>query len=395
MILGASILQMPAIIKAKDMGLDVVVVDMNPDAIGFNVQEITKEVISTTDKELVYEAALRNDIDGIMTLASDMPMRTVSYVAKKLNLVGIDEDTALKTTSKKHMRLSLKEHNISIPFFDIANSPEEAFEIVSQHINSYDKYIFKPVDSSGSRGVFLLENISKEECKKAFEYSVSYSRTGEVIIEEFMEGKEVSVETFSIDGVCHIIQITDKLTTGAPNFVEMGHSQPSKFSEEIKENLSKLAKEANKALGIKFGPSHTEIMVTDQGPKIVEVGARLGGDNIATHLVPLSTGIDLVEAVIRLSIGENVDISRKFNKSSIIRYVEVPEGKVSSISGISQAQSLEGIIQVKVLLNKGDLNKKIKNSTDRAGFIISQSNTFDEAKEICEKAITYINIEVN
>ena len=88
----------------------------------------------------------------------------------------------------------------------------------------------------------------------------------------------------------HVIQITDKLTTGAPYFVEMGHNQPSLLPKNIQQQIEKVAKMAVKALGIQNGPSHTEIKVTSEGPKIVEIGARLGGDNITTHLVPLSTG---------------------------------------------------------------------------------------------------------
>ncbi|MGF3066285.1 ATP-grasp domain-containing protein [Facklamia sp. P12950] len=395
MILGASILQLPAILKAMKMGLDVVVVDMNPNAVGFKIKGITKEFISTIDKELVYEAAIRNNIDGIMTLASDMPMRTVSYVAKKLNLNGISEDTALKTTSKKHMRTTLKDHHVAIPFFAIANSAKESIKIVHQNTNLIENFIFKPVDSSGSRGVFLLEDTSDENCRKAFEYSSSFSRTGEVIIEEFMVGKEVSVETFSIDGDCHIIQITDKITTGAPNFVEMGHSQPSELPINTKEKIITLAKEANKALGIKFGPSHTEIMVTNQGPKIVEIGARLGGDNIGTHLVPLSTGVDMVEATIRLAIGEQVDINVSFKKASAIKYIEVPSGIVKNISGLELAKNIKGVIQINILRGIGEEVKKVSNSVDRIGFVIAQAQTSQEANDICDKALNYLKIDID
>ncbi|MGF3075661.1 ATP-grasp domain-containing protein [Facklamia sp. P12955] len=394
MILGASILQIPAILKALEMGLDVVAVDMNLNAEGFKIKGITKEIISTIDKELVYEAAVRNNIDGIITLASDLPMRTVSYVANRMNLVGINEDTAMKTTSKKLMRETLLKHEIAIPEFGIASSLDDAIHLLNQFNNSNNKYIFKPVDSSGSRGVYLLETTTIEECKKAFEYSVYFSKTQKVIIEEYMEGKEVSVETFAIKGDCHVIQITDKLTTGAPNFVEMGHSQPSNLPSATQQQIIELAKEANKALGINNGPSHTEIIVTDQGPKIVEIGARLGGDNITTHLVPLSTGVDMVEASIKLAIGEPVNITKTINLASAVRYFNTTEGEIKKISGVSEAESLDGVLEVKLLNKVGDQISKIQNSTDRVGFVICQKNTSDEAKSICEKACQYVQIEV-
>lgn len=143
---------------------------------------------------------------------------------------------------------------------------EQAIELCNQA----SKVIVKPADNSGSRGVDLLKNNDAESLKNAFEYSKSFSRTGESVVEEYIEGSEVSVETMSIDGECHVIQITDKITTGVPYFVEMGHSQPSMLSEKIKGEIAEVAKAANKALGISNGPSHTEIKVTKDGPKIVE-----------------------------------------------------------------------------------------------------------------------------
>ena len=125
MILGASILQLPAIEKAKEMGLDVIVADMNPEAIGFSVSGVKKEIISTIDISAIIEAAQRHQIDGIMTLATDMPMRSVAAVADQMGLVGIDEETALKATNKAEMRKALQEANIPIPKFFIVSNEEE------------------------------------------------------------------------------------------------------------------------------------------------------------------------------------------------------------------------------------------------------------------------------
>ena len=112
MILGASILQVPAIIKAKEMGLDVIVVDMNPKAIGFDIPGVKKEIISTIDSCAIVEAAKKYQIDGIMTLATDMPMRSVAAVVKEMNLIGIDADTAFKATNKVEMRRALQSYGV-------------------------------------------------------------------------------------------------------------------------------------------------------------------------------------------------------------------------------------------------------------------------------------------
>lgn len=334
MILGASILQLPAIEKAKEMGIDVISVDMNPEAVGFKVDGIKKEVISTIDIPAVLDVAQRHKIDGIMTLASDMPMRTVAVVAEKMNLIGIDYDTAIKATNKADMRMALKEHGVPIPIFYRVNTKEEFYSAVQKIKDAGYRCIIKPADNSGSRGIDLLENFEKDTLDKAYEYSKQSSRSGDLMVEEFMEGAEVSVETLSVDGKCNVIQITDKLTTSAPYFVEIGHSQPSQLPENTKEQICQVAIAANKAIGIENGPSHTEIIVTRDGPKIVELGARLGGDNITTHLTPLSTGVDMVKACIKIALGEKPDIERKWNKGAAIRYFDQHAGIVDKIEGI-------------------------------------------------------------
>lgn len=267
MILGASILQLPAIQKAVEMGLEVIAVDMNPDAVGFKVPGVFREVISTIDIDGIVEAAKKHKIDGIMTLATDMPMRSVAAVAKEMGLIGIDAETALKATNKVEMRKALHDAQVPIPKFFKVSNENEYMEAV-KHFNV--PFIVKPADSSGSRGIFEVKDITNERViSEAYRYCYPYSRVGDVVVEEYMNGPEVSVETISVDGTCHVIQITDKLTTGAPHYVETGHSQPTQLSKDVSNQIADVAKAANKAIGIVNGPSHTEIIVTSEGPKIV------------------------------------------------------------------------------------------------------------------------------
>lgn len=393
MILGASILQVPAIEKAKSMGLEVIVVDMNPDAVGFKIPGILKEVISTIDTPAILEAAKRHQINGIMTLASDMPMQSVAVVCHELGLVGISEDTALKATNKAFMRDALKEAGVPIPLYFRVKEKEE-FKRAVENVHAFGyKCIVKPADNSGSRGVDLLNE--NTDIDKAYDYTVQFSRSGEIVVEEYMEGPEVSVETIAFDGSVHVIQITDKLTTGAPYFVEMGHSQPSQLNEDVKKSISELAIAANKAIGITDGPSHTEIKVTKDGPKIVELGARLGGDCITTHLVPLSTGVDMVENTIRIAIGEKPELSPKWNKGSAIRYFKTGTGIIKSIKGIKEAKTISGVIDINVVHGVGEQIEEIKNSIDRVGYVISQSTTAEGAIDICKQALEYIHVNLD
>lgn len=388
MILGASILQVPAILEAKKMGLYVIAVDMNEKAIGFQYADKCA-VVSTIDISGVLKVANEEKIDGIMTIASDMPMRTVATVSKELGLIGIDEETAIKATNKYEMRKALAKENVPIPKFVKVNN----YEQYEENIKEFKlPYILKPVDNSGSRGIYLVRN--DKEARDAFEYTKRYSRNGDVLIEEFMQGQEVSVESMTIEGETHVIAITDKLTTGAPKFVEMGHSQPTRVSNEIKEKILQITKDAVRAIGIKNGPSHTEVMITEDGPKIVELGARLGGDNITTHLVPLSTGVNIVKANIECALGMKVDLETKFQKGSAIRFFEQREGILEKVDGIENAikngKVKEAIINRKIGEKIGEIN----NSADRIGYVISQGDNAEDAIKACEEAMKKVDIKI-
>ena len=393
MILGASILQLPAIEKAKEMGLEVIAVDMNPEAVGFKVPGVIKEVISTIDTPAIVKAAKRHQINGIMTLASDMPMQSVAVVSSEMGLVGISEDTALKATNKAFMRDALREAGVPVPLYFRVRDKAEFLDAVSKIRARNYKCIVKPADNSGSRGVDLLKENS--DLDDAYEYSKRFSRGGELVVEEYMEGPEVSVETLAFDRDVHVIQITDKITTGAPYFVEMGHTQPSRLEADVRERIAEVAIAANKAIGIENGPSHTEIKVTKDGPKIVELGARLGGDCITTHLVQLSTGVNMVEASIRIALGEKPDFERKWNKGSAIRYFKAANGVIRSITGIDAAERSKGVCQVSVVHGVGESIGEIRSSNDRAGFIIASGKDADEAAETAENGLKSIIISVD
>lgn len=393
MILGASVLQLPAIIIAKEMGFQVIAIDKDKEAAGVKIADVFLE-ISTIDIPRIIKAAKEYKIDCIMTLATDMPIRTVAAVAKELNIVGISEETALKVTNKGLMRKCLKEHNVQVPKFYIVESYEDYSKAIHE---MKGRVIVKPVDSSGSRGVFLIDEINNcETIKYAYENSKKFSTNGEIIVEEFMEGPEVSVETLSYKGDVHIIAITDKLTTGAPRFVEIGHSQPSILSNNLKKEIELVTTEAVKAMGIDNGPSHTEIIITVDGPKIVELGARLGGDNITTHLVPLSTGVNMVKSCIDISMGNKPDLSSfKIKMGSAIRYITSEKGYIRNIRGIDEAKGMHGVKEVFLTKGIGDSIEEVKSSIDRIGFVISQANTAIEATNICKSAIEIIQVNLD
>lgn len=389
MIVGASVLQLPAIKKAKEMGLEVAVVDYNPAAIGIAYADKYYNA-STMDEDAVLAAAEDYQPDGIMTLATDMPMRGVAKSSDKLGLHSIDYETAVKATDKYDMIKAFKEYDVPSPWYYLVTNCDQLQELKDKLTYPC---IMKPTDNAGSHGVVKVESF--DELVKSYEYSHQNSRHGNVIVEEYLDGPEVSVEVMVVDDKVNVLQITDKLTTGAPYFVELGHSQPSQLPDDVQEQIKNVTVRACKAVGIKKGPAHVEMKITTKGgPKMVELGARMGGDNITTSLVPLSTGIDMVEATIRVALGEDPDIESKFHRGSAIRYFQPPFGKITSILGVKEAQTLEGVSAITFTKEIGEESTPIHCSNDRVGSVIAQAATAQAAVKVCESAMKTIKIKI-
>lgn len=389
LILGASFLQLPAIVEAKKMNCFVAVADQYENAPGIEyADEFVK--ISTIDTDKIIEYAQKFKPDGILTVATDMPMRTVAAVADKFNLPAISKDTAFKATDKGAMIEAFKAAGVAHPEFVIADSVEELLN----GIKDFDfPIIVKPVDSSGSRGVTLCKNI--KEVENAASYSKNFSRSGRIIAEEYLSGSEVSVEILVVDGETHVIAVTDKITTGAPHFVEMAHCQPSRHKESDIEKIKELAVSATKAIGIELGAAHAEIMLTKNGPKMIEIGARLGGDCITSHLVPLSCGVNMVQAVIKIALGEKPEIKALYHKGSAIKFLDAPIGKIEKIENVPKVDKEKGIVNITFTKAVSDISGEITGSGDRIGYVIGTADTADEALLLCTNAAKEINIVVH
>lgn len=389
MIVGASVLQLPAILKAKEIGLNVAVVDFNPQAIGIPYADKYYNA-STMDEDAVWAAAEDYKPDGIMTLATDMPMRGVAKTSDRLHLHSINYETAVKATDKYDMIKAFKEHDVPSPWFFVVETLEE----LKEHDSDVTfPCIIKPTDNAGSHGVAKV--YSFQELLDNYEYAHSCSRHGKVIVEEFLDGPEVSVEVMVVNGVVNILQITDKITTEAPHFVELGHTQPSQLPMDTQEAIRKVTVAACKAIGIDKGPAHVEMKVTNRGPVMIELGARMGGDNITTHLVPLSTGIDMVGSTIKVALGEEPDIEPSLHCGSAIRYFQVPFGTIKAIENVDEAKQIPGVKQITFTKEVGEESTPIHCSNDRIGFVIAQGATAKDAIKACEEAMKVVQIKID
>ncbi len=388
-ILGASRLQIPAIKKAKEKGLYVYVLDYDPNAVGIPYADRFLE-ISTIDKEAVYKAALEYKPDYIITSISDMPVRTVSWVCEKLGKkTDISYDGAIYATDKVAMRKRMKECGVPIPDFHEIKTFDDLADIAEK---MPQKFILKPADNSASRGVVLVDKSKSPDLKEVYEYCTAFSRGGEALAEEYMEGPEASVESYSIDGEPHILTITDKIITEPPFFVELGHTEPSRLSPEQQADIRKVAEAAIRAIGMQNGPTHTEIKVTPSGAKLVEIAARLGGDFITSRLVPLSTGVDMIECSFATMLNEEVKYSPVNDGGAAIRFIQGKEGILKAIEGADLAAGMPGVTEVELYMKPGDHIKRPENSSDRVGHVIATGKDADEAAGNAENALKQIKI---
>jgi biotin carboxylase len=364
-ILGASYLQVPLIKKAKEMGIETHCFAWEEGAIGKGIADFFYP-ISIIDKEAILLKSLEIGIDGITTIASDLAVPTMCYVSDKMNLISNSFESSLICTNKFLMRSRLTESGVSYPKF-IELSLENDFSLD----NSFFKhtsfpYIVKPVDRSGSRGVKKIENI--DELHNAISIACAESFLEKCIIEEFIEGVEVSVETISWKGEHFVLAITDKVTTGAPFFVELAHHQPSGLDEFIQNKIEEATLKCLSTLDIKNGPSHSEFKITKNGTIfIIEVGARMGGDFIGSNLVELSTGYDFLKSNISLVLGNFEKPIKKFQKYAGVHFLsKETEKKIFFFE-----ENIEFEIEKKIF--NLDL-KYVANSNERSGYFIYQSD---------------------
>ncbi len=395
MILGGSEMQLPIIKKAREIGLSTLVIDKNPLAPGLKESEFG-EVVDTTDKQGALAVAKKYQVKGITTLGSDAPVRTIAFLGEKLGLPGIREEVARAVTDKGILRKRLKKLGLPQPCFREvelkSKVKSQKSKVKSQNLKLKFPVVVKPVNSWGSRGVKVVEEI--ESLPLAISEAKEYS-SQRVIIEERLEGKEVSVESLTRKGKTNVLSITEKILTPPPYCVEIGHIIPAKLSLEEKESIENLVKRVIKLLGIDNSPSHIEIKLTKEGPQIVEVGARLGGGYITSHLLPLATGIDILRATLFLSLGKPFEVKPLWKRTAGISFLTPPPGKVKKVSGKEEAERYKGIEKVSISLNPGDIVRRLRSSKDRIGFIIACGENRKEVLRNLNQAKGKIKIEID
>lgn len=389
LIIGAGSLQVPGYLVARRLGVRSIAIDRNPNAPGMRLADVAY-VVDTRDVPRILEVARLERVTGVTTLCTDAPVVSVAAVAAALGLSAISPEAAARATNKALMRDALAAAGVGIPGYrrvgslaDVRGAAEELGYPV----------ILKPPASSGSRGIFKAAR--PEQLSEAYAHARSVAGdAGSVLVEEFVGGEEVSVETLSFGGRHEVISITDKRTTGDPYWVEVGHAEPSRLSPTVQEAIRTQAVAGLAALGVSNAAGHVEIKVDRHGPRVIEIGARLGGDFITTELVPRSSGVDMVEAIICIALGRGPCLRRRSPTGAAIRYLLPPAGVVEEVTGVEEARAMPGVVRLDLEVERGRLFDGVRSSLDRPGFVIAEGIDAEEAERRAVAAAERVTFRV-
>lgn len=391
LVLAAGLLQIPVIKKAREMGVYVIAVDDDPNAPGMALADKTIVPGGLMNEEKLVAIAKEEQIDGVIHPCSEVAMNVMGRINDELHLSGISKEMAIRATNKHLMREAFEKHGAPSPKSLLTKDEEDAWLIFREKFTT--NAILKPTRNSGSRGIAKVEKgISKELFIELYRRALDESRDHSVLIEQFIEGPEFSVEVIVWQGEPHVLAVTDKKTTEAPYFVELGHNQPSIFPEEIQQKLKDGAIAGIKALGLSNCAAHCELKVQDGEVYLMEIGARMGGDFISTELTHLSTGIDMVAATISVVLGMEPNLQPIEEKHGVcIRYFSPKPGKLIAIEG-EEALKNAHVYDAEIYHQVGDMIPEVKSSLDRSGHVIVTDIDAPSAIKRAESIISNVKL---
>lgn len=372
-IIGANEFQNPLILAAKEMGYTTHVFAWQAGDIGEKTADYFYPV-SIVELDRILDICRKLDLAGIVSIGSDLASITVNYVAEKLGLTGNGMESALVATNKHRMRLAFEKAGLPSCRSRLICSPEEAEGLALDY-----PVIVKPTDRSGSRGIFKVTEDG--QLRHAVEQAMAHSFEKKALVEEFAQGREYSIEYISWQGQHHFLACTEKFTTGAPLFVETGHLQPPlHMTEKTLAEIQELVPRVLDCLGVRFGASHTELKIDEVGAiKLIECGARMGGDCIGSDLVRISRGVDYVKGCVDVACGRAPMLT------------PAHEGRVAAIRFVFSQRDLDSLETIRrrypqAIYRISDIlpfdGRQISDSSARYGFFILSAATMEEMLEV-------------
>lgn len=380
LVFGGGSLQISIIKLCKQLGLKTIVIDPDCKAEGQKFAD-SFEVIDGNDFEGTCRIVEKYNIKAIITAATDKPLVMMARIAEKYSFPFFPVETAISSTDKYKMKQIFRKNNIPC-----------AQGILINHIVENLNYplILKPRDNSGSRGVIYCKN--KNDAENAIHEVKQHTNTDTILAEEYIDGKEFSIECLHSKNETNIVQITEKITTPLPYNVELGHIQPVELTQNTIETIQELIFKIAHSFHFQNCASHTELKINERGIFIIETSPRLGGDFITSHLVPLSTGVYIEKELIALSLDQKISISKKSNDASAVFYFDFDEGVIKELPNLALLKKIKGVVDIKLNLKKGMLINKITSSLDRYGYFILHGKSRKEIFELKNLITSQIKI---
>ena len=377
LIFGVGELQRSIIRRAKLKGLFTIGIDPCADAVCKDEVDAF-EIIGGQNYEGTMAVAKKYGISAIVTAATDKPLVMMARVAKELQLPFFSVETAQWSTDKYQMKQRFMEGGVPCASGRLIAMAEEANDL-------YYPLIVKPRDNSGSRGVKLCR--SKEELKESLQEALEYSHLDTILVEEYIEGQEYSIEGLHFEGKSEVIQFTEKTTTDFPYNVELVHKQPANLSEKQKNDIRELISKIAQCMHFENCASHTELKISDRGIIVIETSPRLGGDYITSTLVPLSTGINMEDQLLNIALGGKVDTQTgRVNKASGVCFFCLPQGVVKWIDPKNnEVSTWPGVYDYELELKEGDEVHQITSSLNRYGHFIIVAKTREVSNKLIEE----------
>ena len=376
LIFGVGPLQESIIKRAKKMGLYTVGIDPCADATCKDCVDAF-EVVAGQDYEAHCAVVEKYGIDAIVTAATDKPLVMMARIAEKYGFLFYSVETAQWSTDKFKMKERFELGGVPHAQGRLISKAEEAEGMVFP-------VIVKPRDNSGSRGVKLCR--SKEELEVSMSEALEVSKLDTVLVEEFIEGPEYSIEGLHHDGKSEVIQFTEKKTTEFPYNVELGHIQPANISEENQQKIHEIVEKIGKALNFVNCPSHTELKINERGIFVIETSPRLGGDYITSTLTPLSTGVNLEDELLKISLGVTVNPVPKAVQYSGVRFFSFEEGSViKHIPNSEFVKTWPHVVDFSFNLKEGEKVNRITSSLNRYGHLTLTAGNRDAIEEAFDK----------
>lgn len=394
LIIGGGELGINQVKWAKEVGFHVIVTDYNPEAPGFKAADLGIQIAGDDIRGLIAFALQNTEKYNIVAVycGNDFGLLSVAAVSQVLKIPCLSLEVVVTSMDKVLMKNVWEKANVTTPL----SREIYSFSDLQSTAKSFGfPVIVKPLDSSGSRGVSRAEN--QAGLKPAFDEACRFSKNNRVIVEQFIQGFGCDVNGLFVKDKFYRCGMIDRFFTPPPFCVPLGTLSPTTLSENIQDQVFTLFENAVRALNIDFGPVKGDIILTDNGPYVIEISPRFHGDIDISNTIPLSTGVNPVKAFFKVLYGEKditEDIKKSQNRVAGYRTVVADAGKIVKVIGEQEVQKIPGVESVLLRKSEGAVIHNLRNNTDVPAYIIASAENQQALEDVFKEALQTIKFEV-